>query len=296
MHHDADGVASCSLFLLANKLTTGDVDVVFPDEFGDVGDADVVLDMSPSSLSYTGIVYDHHPQSRQAVEAKKAKYKLLWDHVPTSVVVFQRHKADISPEHWWKVAIGCAGDSQIAAIPAEILLNCPHLFESMVSFYAKYGKMEAYPHPVYRLLSSPVNSYCRAGREREALDLVMTVKDPLALVTDLEAKKIREMLDTEVSNALARERGLLLQHRMVVVFSYESSHRLEGLVATRLGEGGDTVVAVNEATGNLSIRGDLTGLVVHLLNKADIKVAGHAGFAGGRLGKKVLSDLVDALR
>jgi len=281
-HHDADGISSAVLYIKSLGLDLEDVEVIIPEEFGDVEDEDVVLDMRPINCDYEGTVYDHHPD-----HPKERKYKLYHGDLPATGVVFNKHFKTIPKNQWWKAAVGIAGDGQPEKTPIRILKRNPELMARMSYVSESYGKTKVTSILVINTLASPVNSLCRIGEPREALELLFNAENPWDLNTPRTAetrKAVQNDIDSVfklMGSAFPRPINI---NGLFTICEFESDYKIGGLIAMKINEGDkSTVIAINKRTGVFSIRGVFAAYAVDILTKNGIKAGGHAAFAGGSL-------------
>lgn len=286
-HHDADGVSSVVLWMLAHGLTPDDVEVRAADYFGQVySDDKICFDMVPEDPNWEGIVFDHHPQ-----HPPDHKYTLYWDSVPTTLIVYNKFNYEIPDEHKWKVVVGVVGDGQPELIPVEIFDMFPSLLDEVLYVYSGEVKFGL---PRYKLLSSGINSLMRLGNHDYALRLLYNAKRPEQLLLDEEANKARDMIRNEYNKVLRNAHFVKLTNCIVYV-EFESSVDITGRLATDYADRlGCTVIAYNIANGKVSIRGDLALWIVKRLNEKGIEAGGHPGFCGANL--EPGTNLIDILR
>ena len=175
-HSDADGVIAAVLLSTVTRIATSSKEhpncPEFPSTFGKVGDVDVVLDQLPQAGTVRvnraplTVVVDHHPNHPET-----PPYKLVWDSVPTSLIVYEALKDMIPKEDAWKVAIGLVGDGQPELIPSEIWLEHRELLYEYGWVSESYGQTKFYSYPAYRLLSRAVNDICRANCPEVAFEM-----------------------------------------------------------------------------------------------------------------------------
>ena len=277
-HTDADGMSAGYLYGLATK----DPDINI-NEFGVIAeDSTAVLDMHPTSdPNFKGICIDHHPG-----HPKKPKYKLIFDYVPTSAIVWNNFHKDIPHEEWWKAAIGCVGDMQAHSIPTKVWDDFPILREKYTQLYG--WKHNPFSLRVYQKLSSGLNALSRMGQAFLAMDVLEESKYPMDLITDPRCDEAREVLKKETNRQLDDIR--LIEYEGVT-FGYISSElSVGGRIATQLSrELRETVLVQNVNDGAFSIRGDLTSWIAEKIAEAakekgiTVQVGGHAQAKGGTI-------------
>jgi len=292
-HQDADGISAAALYLHAFDLDLDDVEINMPEEFGDVEDEDVVLDMKPLNPDYEGTVYDHHLN-----HPKKRAYELHHMEIPAAGIVWKKHRKTIPKKHWWKVAIGMAGDGQTEKTPVKVIKKSPLLMERVLWTRQNYGKTIVTAVPIISTLSSPVNALCRTGKPMKALEMVYNAQTPFDIYSKsaIEAKKAVRMEVEDVFKGFGSyfPQPVRIKDRFTIC-EYESDYRIGGLVAIKLNEADkSTVIALNRRNGTMSIRGILASYAVEILTENGMKAGGHAGFAGGRVTEdQDIEDLVE---
>jgi len=284
IHGDADGLASGVLIQYAVKVQN----IWSPEDFGDAKDSDVVLDQVPLQPDQPYLVFDHHPHP----PVEKRKYKLVWDLVPTTLIVYECFKAQIPDDMKWKVAVGLVGDGQPELIPPEVWKLCPELLQGYSTVSEKYGKMSIYPTPIYIKLSSGINACCKLPEEKwfNAYQVLKNVKTPLQLIEDPVLTTAQEFI--------MKEHHRVLDEFHPIEFPYfrfwkiESEYRMERHLAPRVMEGYDrkTTIIINDKTKRMSIRGTLAPVIVEFLRANGINCNGHPGFAGGNLASSQSAD------
>ena len=284
-HGDADGVSSAVLFSYAFVVK----DVVFPDMFGDVDDSiDVVLDMRPRDPSYSNIVIDHHPE-----HPENRNYHLIWENVPTSLIVWKLVKDKISKNQWWKVVVGLCGDGAPELIPTEVWDTCPELFHEIVTQKSgRYGNFIS-RRPVWEMLSAPINFACRLKQVGPsfAYKLLRVAKSPMDIVYEdafaVARETIMQEVNTIVSNLQVLDTGKILYGEI------RSENKVEGLVAMKFTKPGRAVMIVNKETGNIALRGTLAMWAKEKLNARGWNFGGHPGWIGGNLENKSTRQLLN---
>ena len=297
-HHDPDGLVSAYFthFAYPNYI------MKTTDNFGDTKNfkkGDIMVDMRPDNPNIDGLVIDHHPGHAPLA---KRKYKLIWDKVPASLICWRQFKDKIPKKHWWKVAIGLLGDGQPELIPYEVFESCPELLKTPKSYMAcKYNKWSASFFPVYKGLSSAVNSYARFGDMGMAMDLIKDANRPMDITTSLAVKKQKKKVKDAFDDAMERSYMEPFGNSFYVIIYESRTCRLSGYIASVLQSSfrNATVLAINKINGSASMRGDLA--LYYKGKLASIKyldIDGHPGFMGGKLKgttDKLLEDLSDIL-
>lgn len=295
-HHDADGVYSA--VLLSKIFEIGDIE--FPELFGDYSVQNVATDIGQSlDEDWDGIVFDHHPHD---MEGKK--YRLVKGHIPTGGVVLEAFKDKIDPKWSWLAAGAFVGDGQGALIPPEVFETHPMLLENRVSIYESYGKLSMYRYTLYSLLSSPINATCRAGKPYHAYRILKTCRNADDVISHPVFKGDQQILTTEINKLImqygkdkkVRRSGVLIGNFLVLPF--ESKYRIASRFATKISVAKRefTVIAINEETKAISIRGDLATWLKLKMVPLGWTIGGHAGYMGGNLGERELEDFLRDLR
>jgi len=274
-HSDADGISAAALYLIANNI---DIEKVrFPEVFGDyVTPNDIMLDMTPLE-GFKGLCIDHHPQHPENPE-----YQLIWDNVPTTYIVWKHFKENIPKGHWWKVVVGVAGDGQANVLEPMFWYMFPELLLVSESRYWGGSSYKNWEYPVYLRLASLINAAARSRNPNLALRKLIEARTVDDILEDAELEAYRVQLSKRVSEIVNKEAKVYSLGPLRLVL-YSAEERLGGRIAHRFWEEGMTVIAVNQQTNEVSIRGDLTTLLVELLNKGYGRFGGHAGYAGGEL-------------
>ena len=293
-HHDSDGVTSA---FFAN-LAIPNSEIVVTDEFGDTKKwkkGDWMVDMRPDNPMIEGTVIDHHlphPENR--------KYELISDDVPASLITWRYFKDKIPKKEWWKLAIGLMGDGQPELIPTEVYDECPTLLRMVkTSIYNSYGKWNISMYPMYKLLSSSINSFLRKKEYDSAVNLVRYAESPMDIYTSTDVRMAKQDIKNEFTNAL--KDAEIFEYGNLVIVTFHSRYRLSGYVGssllTSLNE--KTVMAINNKDGSVSLRGDLATYYRDKLSGIKyLQIDGHPGFMGGKLTKNyhtLISDLNNIL-
>ena len=277
-HNDADGMSAGFLYGLA----TGDTDINIQ-AFGEVAEGSTaVLDMHPTSdPDFNGICIDHHPGY-----PKKTKYKLIYDTIPASAIVWNNFHKKIPHQDWWKAAIGCVGDMQSFSIPTQIWNDFPILREKYTQLYG--WKHTPFSLRVYQKLSSGLNALSRMGQAFLAMDVLEESRYPMDLITDPRCEEAREVLKKETNSQLSDMR--LIEFEGVTFGYIVSELSVGGRIATQLSRDlRETVLVQNLNDGAFSIRGDLTSWVADRITEAAkvkgiiVEVGGHPQAKGGTI-------------
>jgi len=288
-HHDADGVASA---VLLKKAESFNDDVWFPEEFGatTMGNtqASIMLDMRPNDPNWDGLCIDHHPD-----HPEQRNYDLIWDSKPATLIVYEKYKSAIPEEEAWKVVVGVCGDGQPELIPSEVWKKFPSLrYKRTLQF--RGGNFSQFP--LYKLLSSLVNSACRINKAEVAFTELLNAKSPMQLFNSEILNKCKEDVKRAYNKIISE--AIMMQQGDILLVEYYDDYRMEGYVASSVYTSGTVdalcVIAHNLQSGAFSIRGDLTNLVMELLREQGIETGGHAGFAGGNHDKSMI-DLLHEL-
>ncbi len=306
-HADADGVCSTALFLHAMGLEIEDVDLYFPDEFGDYREIDeYMFDMTPSE-GFEERCVDHHDQHPDEHE-----YRLTYGEVPASRLVYNIYGSEIPQEERWKVAVGCAGDMDVPSIPNEVLGEGSKLEDVHTSIWEDWDEDELQINPMvaYKLLPSPINAACRVGNPKEALLKLYYANRPSDLIYDEELASYKKSIREEVSQVIKKS-GKKGRRKLVFpgdgnigVFVYSSDYRISGIVSSKLhsifSDNEDrTIISINTERGENgkgSIRSDRTGFVAKKLREGGIEARGHRMAAGVDLGDTTVNYLLDIVR
>jgi len=305
-HHDADGVTSAVLFMKAMDLDISDVDLYFPEEFGDYRPQDkYIFDMTPKE-GYEGICFDHHDQ-----HSDDNSYTLKFGNVPTSRLVYDEYDG-IPEQDKWKVAVGCVGDSSTHSIPNEVLGDESRLEDVHTAIWEDWDEDELQTNPMvaYKLLPSPINAACRVGNSKESLMKLFYAKRPTDLIYDEELDSYKKVVRDEVSDVIknsgkdGRRKLIFPGDGNIGVFVYSSEYRISGIISSKLYSIFDdnedrTIISINVSRGENgkgSIRSDRTGYVAEKLRESGIKARGHAMAAGVSLNGVPVNYLVDVVR
>jgi hypothetical protein len=275
LHSDADGITAGYLYIISN-LDADVRKINYPEIFGDATDfidGDIMCDMRPNCSDIKGTVYDHHPD-----HAEDRAYQLFWDDKPSSIIVYDQFKDKLNDNNKWKVAIGAVGDAEPEKIPVEIWEEYPELLDMRSFVNERYGKVTVSDYPVYMLLSSPINSYCRIGEQEKAMQLLFMAKSPLDILYNRGAIKAKETINKEVS--LIMDKAMIINYSHVIFMSYRSKYRIGGILGGKLQSTRKTTVVLNEHNKSGSMRGVLTNLILKKFKNAGIECGGHDVAAG----------------
>lgn len=289
-HHDADGVTSA---YFAKKHYT-DANIKIVEKFGDTSewkDGDIMVDMRPDNPNIKGTVYDHHfphpPHKYDLIPNVESPYISV---VPATYITWNEFKDEIPKEDWWKIVIGLGGDGQEELVPPEVYALEPTLL-LIVNTYTqptqKYGNWSIPKFPLYRMLSSSINSLCRIAREDPeqydvALQLMEETKKPIDLYKNPLVRDAKSKAKLENRRIIQDADYEFFNHLTLVLF--ESKYRMTGYVASAIGSEMRTVLAIDTTNNSASLRGKLSLYYREKLNSSGlIKMDGHAGFMGGRL-------------
>ena len=297
VHDDADGLTSAVLLAKFH-----DVQKIFvPDEFGDTldpetkSDSEVMVDMVPLNPMKDILVFDHHP-NHPAKEERK--YTLIWDSVPTSLIVYSIFEDLIPEQERWKVAVGLVGDGQAELIPPSIWKAFPELLMGYGTVYEKYGDVKISSWPVYIRLSSGINAACKLGSDKwyTAYQVLKNATTPLQILTDPSLEAAKDLVEREKARILGTTHPIELNY--IRLWDLDSEYKMERHLAPIVGkETWKSDLLVNTKTRRISLRGSLTLWVVEEMNKMGYQINGHPGFCGGRLPEdKEFEDLVKDLQ
>lgn len=287
-HHDPDGLISAYF----TKFGTNAEKILVAEEFGETKNfdaGDIMTDMKPDNPNIEGLVIDHHPN-----HPEEKKYALVWRDYPASLIAYELFYDSIPEKERWKLVIGLGGDCALHLMPPEIIEQEKSLLLLKKSWAGKvYGKTKVSYFPIYKLLSSVINAYCRTHLYDKALKLIAEAKKPLDILEDEEGKKLHEKVSDEFEKIL--KSGKIFELGNLVIILFISDLRMSGYVASALSNDlNKTVIALNERTKSLSLRGDLSLYLRRKLEGKDyISLDGHAGAMGGKCidSAKLLEDL-----
>lgn len=277
MHDDADGISSGVLLTYVFKTA----EVVSPDIFGEVGDANVCVDMRPLDPKWTGLCFDHHPDHP---EEKDRSYKLVWGDEPATKIIYDLFKDFLEPHQHWKMAIGTCGDGRPEIVPKDIWQRFPMLLSKVQSVYERGTRLNLYPMPLYMKVVSGLNSCCKIpGKWYTAYSVLRTAEDPLDIIHD-DAVNLAGRLVSEERKRVVRDFPIIDLSDYIRVWPIESEYKIERGLAWRANEVDQkTSIVINKKTRALSIRGVLAGTIYEELSKMGYEVGGHPGFGGGLL-------------
>jgi len=294
-HRDADGAYSAAIFSSVFNISG----IEFPELFGDYDDRfHISLDLGEPLGEWHGIAIDHH------VHSEREDYSLIWDQVPTGLVLFKLFRDRIPEKEYWKVAGSLVGDMQSFLIPLEIFQKCPILLEKRGTVYKdNYGNLKTYSYFVYKLLASPVNASCRTGKATTAFEIIKRSESPDDILSNPVFMNDQREVNSEIDSVIKelgkdRKRNTTILKDTFVIVPISSRFFIASRIASALADVGKDMVfiVVNEDQKEISIRGDLTSMIVGKLREAGIMAGGHAEAAGGSLGDKTFDDVVEALR
>lgn len=277
VHDDADGISSGVLLTYVFKTH----EVMSPDVFGAVEDAEVCTDMKPLDPKWPGLCFDHHPNHP---EEKDREYRLVWGDEPATKVVWDMFKQHIPEQHHWKMAIGTSGDGRAEIIPMSIWQRFPMLLSMYQSTYERYGKLTMYPMPMHMKIVSGLNACCKIpGKWYTAYQVLRAAEDPLDVIYD-DAVKMAYKLVSEERRRCMKDYNIIDLNDHIRVWPIESEYKIERGLAWRAEQHDHkTSVVVNLKRGSMSIRGLLAELIYKELLAKGYEVGGHPGFGGGFL-------------
>lgn len=290
-HDDADGIYSASLIIKTTGLEIDKMKDVpndprlrlrSPLEFGDYH-WEVAVDLgAPKDTNWNGIVVDHHPD-----HPKERKYTLFWDNVPTTLIVWNHLKDHIPKEEWWRVVGGLMGDQSVELTPAEVWDYFPELFDEVGGIYKNNWKISSSKIPLYVMLSSGVNSLCRIGTPLVALKKCLEWKSPLDALTDPDVKDAKDVVareEAQIYKTGMRQSVISNKVALIIIRTSSPNYSMSGYIASTLAGQRQykflTVVVLNEANGEVSIRGTLAKYVADKLRARGYKAGGHACASG----------------
>lgn len=281
-HHDPDGLISAYLFAIANNLTIDDI--VVTDEFGETKnwqDGYIMTDMRPDNPEIKGTVYDHHPN-----HPEKRNYKLIWEDVPASLIVFKQFEPSFEKKDRWKVIIGLGGDASLELTPPYLFTEYPQLLQYTKTWSGiNYGKIKMSFAPNYLMLSSAINSFCRVKKYKEALKLIEQAETPRDILEDSQVIKYKSMVDDEYKKIISNMKVYSRLNGNVILAIFSSDFRMSGYIAAKLNaDSMSTVIAINEKSGSVSVRGVLAEYIKYILEpyKDIIEIDGHKLAMGGK--------------
>jgi len=285
-HDDADGLYSATLIRRLFNVKNVSIPKLFGDYatqmiYNDKVKTNVAVDLgAPLDNSYDGIVFDHHPN-----HPDDRKYKLIWDTCPTGLVIYNQFKEYIKPEDTWLVIGSLCGDGQPELVPDEIWKVNPSLLEGRGYMKEYGGKLYAGTYPIFTSLSSGINSLHRLGFPEQALNLLDNVRDPMELLENSEIRDAQERVRQEEATVMKNKPMVEAVDKWITLARIKTSKpdiKLGGIFGAKLSsvDNSKTYIVLNEASGDVSIRGTFAKYVCNQLNNMGYKAGGHAGFAG----------------
>jgi len=291
VHDDADGISAGVLMTYVFKV----MEVMAPEVFGEVEDANACVDMKPVDPNWEGLCIDHHPGHP---EEKDRKYKLIWGDQPATKIVYDVFKEYIPEKHHWKMAIGTSGDGKANIVPLEIWKKNPMLLSRFQSVYETRGQIRLYPMPIYMRVCSGINACCKIpGKWYSAYSLFRAAESPLDIIFD-DAVNLARKLVSEERKRVTRDFSIIDLNDYIRVWPIESEYRIHrGLAWKAENVDHKTSVVINIKTKAISIRGVLATLICNHMNARGYEAGGHPGFAGGVLKEhQDWKDLVKVLK
>ena len=240
---------------------------------------------------YRGVVIDHHPPLKELPDAT-----IIHGDVPASLISWTMFKDCIPKDEWWKVGVGLAGDNQSELIPTEVWDESATLLDEYGKFFRKKdGKDHHYPMPIWKLLSSGINAFCRTYNHTEAFKQLKEAKTPFDILENKEIAAEKMKVRKAVSRAINSTSPIKLAHTNLWIV--DSNCSVAGELAIRMYESSHkTTMVLNKRTGTFSVRGVLAYYIKDKLVDT-IEAGGHPGFVGGELKEgKTTDDLLEALR
>lgn len=276
-HGDADGISSA--YLTAYAFRKNKPEVYFPRKFKHTKnlngtDADIVTDKCPDK-TFKGIVIDHHPDHKEDCDYP---YWIGSGGKPAALLALELFKEKIPKELWWKAVPGIVGDGVPEKVPGWVWKAHPHLLESLGTIRKWKGKTNVYKNPVWFLLSSPLNSACRAGKRNLAFTALVGARTPLDIIQHPGLQECKTMVNKEVDRARMASRSIDLGTINVLIVN--SNYKIASTLAWELNSNDrKTAIVINEGTGNGSVRGVLVDFLKENIDPA-WGLGGHSGFAG----------------
>lgn len=299
-HKDADGVYSTALLSTVFKIKY----IYSPDRFQDYlyfleeqTNANLPIHIAvdlgqPLYKEYKNLVIDHHVH-------EDPWYPLVWDNVPTGLIIYNLFKDKIPDDKKWYVAGSLIGDGQAELIPDEVWDLSPELLGVYHRVYETYGQLKlSRGFPLYKLLSSPINAMCRLGNAGEAVRQVVRTRSPKDILENKAMNSDKETIEKERKRILIEYSPIDINHFLAIMV-IESNAWMVGRIASDLKNADDskTYIVVNSKKEEISIRGDLAGYIGRKLNASGFKCGGHEGYYGGVLSKEQsVEDLLKTLR
>lgn len=280
-HNDADGITAALFAWYGNP----EYSIEIKSEFGDTSgweDGNIMVDMKPDNPNIKGLVIDHHPN-----HPEHRAYNLIWDSNPASYITFNKYKDSIPKSQYWKLAIGLGGDNRLELLDAYIIESEPQLLYKVKTFaYQSYGSWQLTYSPLYKLLSSLINSLMRIGNYEEALNIIRFAERPMDIYHSQIAQDARDKIREEIKRIMSSCDIINLRDVQVVIF--DSDYKLTGYVASLIESSkdtsGSTIMAINRVDGSISIRGDLALYIKSKVSSLPyIEIDGHPGYMGGRI-------------
>lgn len=293
-HHDPDGAMSAYFTSFAYP----DHRIQFVEKFGDTSgwkDGDIMVDMRPDNPNIKGLVLDHH-----LPHPEKHTYELISDIVPATLICWREFKDKIPKKEWWKLLIGLCGDGQPELTPTEVFVEHPSLMRRIkTSARQNYGRWSVNEMPIYKLMSSGINSLMRKGDYDTALNLIKYSDSPTMLYESEDIRIAKEEINNNIKLCILDSSMFYYDNLLVII--YYSKYRMSGYVASVLegASNGMTVMAINKRNGSLSLRGDLATYYRDILKPLDyLDIDGHVKYMGGKLSEnyhRLIKDLDDIL-
>jgi len=307
-HHDSDGITSAyftSFGVPDSEIQIQPVGKEFGDTEGLTKD-DWMCDMRPSDPNWEGHVLDHHfpyaenHKHKLIPDIDNKLYHYASDIIPATYIAWETFKDKIPKCEWWKICIGLGGDGALDLTPPEVFEECPMLMTPIkTSAYQSYGNWKINTYPLYSLLSSCMNSFLRKYDYESAIYAMKFCQSPIELYNlpdvQIAKREVKSDYETCIKDAEIYEFGGLV----VVIFS--SKFRMSGYISSSLSNtfNGKTIMAINEKTGSVSLRGTLSPYYKHKLSSLDyLTLDGHNMYMGGKLHKNpsvLINDLATLL-
>jgi intein/homing endonuclease len=173
--------------------------------------------------------------------------------------------------------IGLGGDGALDLMPTEVFDECPMLMQSIkTSAYQSYGAWKINTYPLYSLLSSCINAFLRKGDSESAIYSMKFCQSPMELYNlpdvQIAKKEVANEYKTAVTDCELYKFGNL------VVVLFDSKFRMSGYIASSLMDSfrGKTLMAINNKTGSISLRGKMAPYFKDKLKPLDyVQVDGH---------------------
>lgn len=293
-HHDADGITSA--YFASYGYPNHEIKVLDNKEFGctdGLTKDDVMVDMRPSNPNWEGTAYDHHfphPENRKyklTPNISNELYHYASDIIPASYITWETFKDKIPKSEWWKLAIGLGGDGALDLMPTEVFDECPMLMHSIkTSAYQSYGAWKINTYPLYSLLSSCINAFLRKGDSESAIYAMKFCQSPMELYNLPDVQIAKKDIQNEYKTAITDSEIYEFGNLIVVLF--DSKYRMSGYISSSLMDAfkGKTMMAINNKTGSISLRGKMAPYYQEKLKPLDyVTIDGHREFMGGKLHK-----------